>query len=77
MNVTLGDHAGSAKLREQLRVEPIIFHLGSDDRFGLFGVSNDDVEILVESIVDRVVIADCFALLIARLRRGGVRLSSI
>ena len=59
-DVTLGDHTGSAKLREQLRVEPIIFHLSNPDRFGLLGISNHYVEILVKSIVDRVVVAGRF-----------------
>jgi hypothetical protein len=47
-------------LREQLRVEPIVFHLSNSNCLGLLGISNHYLEILVEGIVDRVVVAGRF-----------------
>jgi hypothetical protein len=59
-NVTLCDHAGSAKLREQLRIEPVVFHLSNPDSLGLSGIGNNHVETLVERVVNRVVVTGCF-----------------
>jgi len=53
--VTLSDHAGSAKLREQLRVEPVVFHFRIADRLSLARICDNHVE----GIVDRVVITSC------------------
>ncbi|MUW13441.1 hypothetical protein GJ633_01320 [Halorubrum sp. CBA1125] len=59
-DATLSDHAGSAKLFAQLRVESVVFHLSLADRLSLGWICGNHVEVFVEDVVDRVVVAGYF-----------------